>query len=316
MLPATGRLTAEFNAGFLDADEFSDTIGNLDVPWRVGVTARKFNAHVRRRTFTDCTFGEMRFGACTGVRDRSEISRKDSDYICLSHLKQGHLTFVQGDKNILVERGDMLLWDGATPSMFINSGASRFELIWLPMAMVERRVGPIRDALGQSASCADGAGLLLSQHLHNLHQMIGDMPPPTQQRVIEATVDLIFACFSLGANQSGDMSRCQGELLEAAKSEISRRMGLGRVSPAGVADTLGISVRYLQKIFARSGQTFSGHVAQERLEYARRLLADRNSGSLTLTEIAHLAGYCDLSHLNRVFRHHYGTSPSAYRFDQ
>ncbi|MFA7595633.1 MAG: helix-turn-helix domain-containing protein [Novosphingobium sp.] len=305
----------ELNSQFLDADEFSDTIGKLDVPWKIGVKSKRFNARIRRRSVADCTVGEMSFGSCTGIRDYSEISGRDSAYICLSYLKQGYLTFSQGNRDLVVERGDLLLWDGATPSMFTSSGASQFELIWLPLDLVERRVGPIGQSLGQSAKCNDGIGRMLSQHMRNLHRLIDDMPPMAQRRVLEASIDLIFACFALDPGQDEGLNRNQRELLEAAKAEISKNIGFVRLSPRSIAQSLGISVRYLQRIFAASGTTFSAHVARERLEWARRLLAAQGNPRLNLTEIAHKAGFCDLPHMDRSFKRHFGLSPSAYRRD-
>lgn len=316
MLSAKSKTAAELNSQFLDADEFSHTIGNLDVPWRIGVQARSFNARIRRRTFADCTFGEMSFGACTGIRDNSEISRRDSGYICLSQLKQGCLTFSQGDRSLKIERGDLLLWDGATPSMFSSSGSSQFELIWLPLDLVERRVGPIGESLGQSAKCSEGIGMMLSQHLRNLHRLIADMSPLEQRRVLEASIDLIFACFSLDTGYKDNLSPSQRELLNAAKAEISSNISLNRVTPRFIAQSLGISVRYLQRIFATSGTTFSGYLASERLEYARKLLSDRSGSNLNLTEIAHKVGFCDLPHMDRSFKRAYGLSPSTYRATQ
>lgn len=304
------RSGPEFRSGFLDADEFSETIGNFDVPWKIGANPTGFSARIRRRVFAGSTFGEMRFGSCTGVRDAPEISRTDRGYICVTYMKKGSLTFSQAGKTIQVRRGDLLLWDGATPSMFSNPEPSQFELVWIPMSLVEHRMGPIRHALGQSAACAEGAGLLVSQHLYNLHRMIGDMPAAAQRRVIEASIDLIFTCFSLDAEAADDVPSSQRELLAAAKAEITGAIELGRIAPKTIAETLGVSVRSLQKAFAAAGETFSGQVAHARLDHARKLLSNTN---LSLTEIAHLSGYCDLPHMNRSFRRGYGASPSSYR---
>lgn len=313
MLVATNRVMAEFDSGSLGADEFSHTIGNLDVPWKVGIQSNRFNGRVRSREFADCTLGEMRFEACTGVRDQSEIARKDSGYICLSYLRNGNMTFSQGGRDIMVERGDMLLWDATTPSMFTTLGASQFELIWLPMHLVEHRVGPIKASLGHCLPGGKGIGLLLAQHFQNLHKMIDDMSLTAQRRVVEASIDLIFACFSHDGELLDELSAHQGELLAAAKAMIAANVDIGTFSPRTVAKRLGISVRYLQKLFAARGETFSSYVAQQRLAYARKLLANGGLNCLSLTEVAHQSGYCDLSHLNRSFKRRFGMSPSAYR---
>lgn len=299
--------------GLLDAAAFSDAIGGLEVPWRLRLTAQEFSARVRRRSFSGATLGEMRFGPCTGVRDQSEISRDSADFVCISHLRQGSMTFHQGDRQLSVKPGDMLLWDGATPSMFNNLTMSEFELIWLPRALVERRIGPLGARLCHTTPGTRGSGKLLSQHLHSLHALIETLDGAMQQQVIEATVDLIFACFALNVEQPAAMSVNQAALLCAAKKAISRRIGNGHVPLADVAQSLGISARYLQKIFTASGQTFSAEVMTQRARLARKLLVGARARSIALTDVAHSAGYCDLSHFNREFRRHYGTSPSKYR---
>ena len=80
-----------------------------------------------------------------------------------------------------------------------------------------------------------------------------------------------------------------------------------------VAQALGIGTRYLHKIFAASGLTFSTWVGHERLERAHQALINPRLRSLTTTEIAHRFGYYDSSHFNRSFKRRFGLTPAAYR---
>ncbi|MEO0033977.1 MAG: hypothetical protein RIS94_3735 [Pseudomonadota bacterium] len=88
---------------------------------------------------------------------------------------------------------------------------------------------------------------------------------------------------------------------------------LDSLSPADVAVKLGISVRYLQTLFASRGLTFSASISQIRVERARRALRSDRFACCSITEIAHLFGFCDASHFNRVFKRQYGLTPSTYR---
>lgn len=68
---------------------------------------------------------------------------------------------------------------------------------------------------------------------------------------------------------------------------------------------------YVARAFrARFGSTVGEYVRTLRLERARRLLHDRR---LTLSQVAHRAGYCDQSHMTRDFRDGFRTSPATYR---
>lgn len=313
MLTFTPGPDEGFDSGLLTAEQFRDVIDMLEVPWRVGIESDNFTAHVRHRKFGDCIFGEMAFGYCSGERNTPEIDRGLSDYICISHQLNGRLNFSRGERTTMVERGDLLLWDGMTPCSFTAEGPGRFELIWLPAALVERRIGSIESALVGKASAPGGSVRMLSNHLRNLHHSIGELPNAIRHRVIDASIDLIFACFSTDLHGRGDLTRQQKELLDAARQEISTQLGPDKLTPAFVAKKLGVSVRHLQKLFAMSGQTFSGYVSSQRLEMARKMLLIQSPSSRTITEIAHQAGFCDHSHLNRAFKRHFGMSPARFR---
>ncbi len=85
------------------------------------------------------------------------------------------------------------------------------------------------------------------------------------------------------------------------------------IGPREIADETGISLRYLQKFFTARGTTCGRFIQSLRLEHAARLVRLRNltrSGQ-RLTDIAHLSGFQEYSYFARLFRHHFGYSPST-----
>ena len=300
------------NLTFQSIEEFAEAVGTLTVPWQIGSTAANFEGHMRRRSFEKCLFGEMHYGACTGVRDNQEIALSDQPYICLSLYKQGSLDFVQDDSTWRIGRNELLLWDGAKPSFFECLQPTRCELIWIPTAMVERRLGSATDYLGQKASIKESPARLLAYHAHMLHKTIGDLPDGMRASVLDASIDLIFSCFNPVDGKSHSNPRIT-KLLAEAKVEIASRVEWGELRPSDVAQALGISLRYLHKIFAASGTTFSAYVTEKRLERSRAALEQSGLRRQTLTEVAHRFGFYDLSHFNRSFLRRYGVRPGAYR---
>lgn len=77
-----------------------------------------------------------------------------------------------------------------------------------------------------------------------------------------------------------------------------------------IARQLGISRRYLDRIFSSSGRTFSEHLWERRLVLA----ANRLQGQLgpNVTEIAHSVGFKDSSHFARAFRKRFGAAPREW----
>jgi AraC-like DNA-binding protein len=78
-----------------------------------------------------------------------------------------------------------------------------------------------------------------------------------------------------------------------------------------VAEIAGVSRFHFSRMFkARTGAGFIEYLTWIRLAAAgERLLNTAES----VSSICHRVGYRDLSNFQRMFRRHYGTTPSAYR---
>jgi AraC family transcriptional regulator, positive regulator of tynA and feaB len=94
---------------------------------------------------------------------------------------------------------------------------------------------------------------------------------------------------------------------------ISLRCGDPDLSPATVAQALGISTRLLQRIFAERDKTPMGHVWGERLSRAAKLLEDPRAAHRSITEIAFDCGFSDSTHFGRVFASRMGMTPTQWR---
>jgi AraC-like DNA-binding protein len=75
----------------------------------------------------------------------------------------------------------------------------------------------------------------------------------------------------------------------------------------------GITPRYVHKLFEVEGISFSQFVLEARLARAYHMLTDSQHAGMTISAVAFLAGFGDLSHFNHSFRRRYGSSPSGIR---
>jgi len=85
------------------------------------------------------------------------------------------------------------------------------------------------------------------------------------------------------------------------------------LAPSMVADSMGLSKRYLHKLFSDSGTTFGALVRDERLMRARTLLADPRFNYLSIKEIAFQQGFNDIPNFSRQFKAKYQQTPSDLR---
>jgi AraC-like DNA-binding protein len=81
-----------------------------------------------------------------------------------------------------------------------------------------------------------------------------------------------------------------------------------------LAAAAGLSLHHFARQFKQSaGVTPHHYLTQKRLQRAQEMLAQTD---LTLSDIAHAAGFSDQSHLARHFRHMLGTTPREFRWSQ
>jgi transcriptional regulator GlxA family with amidase domain len=94
--------------------------------------------------------------------------------------------------------------------------------------------------------------------------------------------------------------------LHAIKQDIARSLGQADLSVAALAGRHRCTPRFIQRLFETDGTTFTDYVLAERLARARR-------AGQKISALAYDCGFGDISYFNRVFRRHYGATPSAVR---
>lgn len=80
-----------------------------------------------------------------------------------------------------------------------------------------------------------------------------------------------------------------------------------------VADSLGISSRYLSMLYRKSNDTPTKHALRIRMQTAADLLTREKNCNLSIEAVAHQTGYATTAHFSRSFHEFFGVSPTEYR---
>ena len=127
--------------------------------------------------------------------------------------------------------------------------------------------------------------------------------------------DLVLSALGVGGDvqalvrERGVSAARQRVLLD----HIAQHAGEPEMDPARVAERLGMSVRYLHRLLEPTGRSFSEHLLDQRLERATAMLRDPRFARVKIADIAGKAGFADISHFNRSFRHAFGDTPLGMR---
>src|SRR6201985_3151010 len=94
---------------------------------------------------------------------------------------------------------------------------------------------------------------------------------------------------------------------------IERHLGDCELSPKSIAAMLATSLRYVHSIFTRDDETISRYILRRRLEESARVLASASHRSRSVSAVAFDYGFASCTNFGKVFREHYGMTPTEYR---
>lgn len=100
------------------------------------------------------------------------------------------------------------------------------------------------------------------------------------------------------------------QILDYLDSHYNEKISLDQI-----ARNMYLSPFYISKIFkSETGDTPINHLIRVRMEKARQLLDQNRNASIQ--DIAQCVGYEDAYHFSKLFKKHFGQSPSGYRKKQ
>jgi AraC-like DNA-binding protein len=256
-----------------------------------------------------------RFTAARIVRSRDMIADGNDDLSLLvnqsgsvSVSARGHEVTLRENDAVLISSGEAVVFDRRS---FGESFAIR-----IPHAILSPAVVDVDDAIMRHIPRnAPALGLLTRYSMALLGE---DQPmeiPDLRHHVATHLHDLV--ALTLGATRDAeDVASSRGiggARLRDAKTFVIRNIGRHDLSIGAVAVHLGVTPRYLQRLFEKEGTTFSSFLLGRRLARAHRMLCEPRSMQTRVSTIAYDVGFGDLSYFNRCFRRLYGATPKDVR---
>jgi len=248
--------------------------------------------------------------ACDTVRvDRTklDVRRDDMEYYFVVAQLTGGSTIIQNDRVVNAAAGELVLLDSTRPVTLVGVRQAQWLGLQLPRQNLVSHLG----FEPQGGTCGQGqAARILSQLALD---PVGNVEPAVASaddymRLV--VYDLLGALF---APPTPLCSRHTDKLFMRVCGIIKDRFADPDISPREVAAETGISLRYLQKLFAARGSTCRHYISSLRLDHAAHLIERRalmKTGQ-PLSDIAYACGFRDYTYFVRGFRQRFGTAPGA-----
>lgn len=271
--------------------------------------------------------GSLRYERCGAIgigiigakRERYTVSagqaRRNPEGFILDLVQAGQCYYRQGGFDLPVGQGGGMFLHNQMPSQMWSAGPSETFSLSLPAAAIERRIGDAGRLVGRTLPSGIPETKLLLAYMRAMFGSAETMAADTRNLVASHCADLIVAAVGHDwrrAVEAGEVG-VRAARYQLARNEVARRFAEPLLNGQRIATALGLSERYLQRLFEEHGQTISELIMATRLDAVRRSLGAAASRHLSTAGIATACGFSDISSFNRSFRRAYGETPTAVR---
>lgn len=313
--PKPTRLT--FDTRYVSRPEafsyFREAICQAFMPWTPEqIEERGFQARGEAFKIGQATVGRLDATPFANARTKIDIGKSPFDCIYLNYVVQGQLSVSQNGKMSVASKGDVMIFDGTCSLRAITGTQPRYQLLGIQIPKDDFKGSlSLEDTFGNVNFEAQIVPKAMQACLESLAYRIAEYSEEEVTALYRATLELlpVMAGVNTKPDTFNQTTRVARELVELIDQQFSNP----ELTPESAAQQLGISTRYVHKIFAQHGTTFGECVRSRRLDaIARDLLLDLRPRPLIST-IVFRWGFTDLSTFSRAFVKRFGCSPKAYR---
>lgn len=240
-------------------------------------------------------------------REKKHISADDHDDILLSILLNGSGALEQDRRTVVQRQHEIVLYD--TSQAFRYDLASEIVLVKIPRRLLASRYTNLRSlmAVGVRTDLSLNALLMDLATRTMLLDVPDDSSTTVGARLASSVLDLVSAVIDLEIEERGALNHQRMSQLERAQRYAVANLGDENLSPEAMAKRGAVSLRTLNRLFAKIGTTPMRWVWQRRLQASHSALSEGCATSVT--DAAFQFGFSEVSHFSRSFKAAYGVSP-------
>lgn len=285
----------------------------LDWGWpRVGAIYRTEPTEPFDTEWESAMLGEVVFlrTRITGMRYErrlQDIRQSDFDPLIVNMMIEGAAQGVFHGREFREDPGSFHFHDPTKPSIHTSTASSTFSLI-MPRPLASQLFGRLDDLHGLvvGGTCA----ALLLEHAERAWQALPDLDQSSAPALGRSLLELLLVAVDAIRSDTSALDTGATRLRQRAAALIETRLNTP-VSLHELGSALEVPRAALFAAFRQDGGV-QNYIRATRLERAKAALADLEREE-PIGTIAVRLGFCDASHLSRLFRARFGMSPREYR---
>lgn len=242
------------------------------------------------------------------------VANAPARYFKFSLLQRGTGTITQDGRQARLRPGDMAIYETDRPYSLVFDEDVRMSIVMFPRELLHLPPELLGRMTAMRLDSSGGVGAMISPFLGSLTGQITDVGGHVARRLFRTAFDMVE---TLLESELGRMSIdvAPNGLMMRILDYIDEHLEQPDLDPSAIAAAHFISVRHLHALFRDQGTTVSRVIRIRRLDRCYEALLDPHVSDRSVSTIAHQHGFVELAHFSRIFRSHFGVSPSSLRRD-
>ncbi|MCF7981547.1 MAG: helix-turn-helix domain-containing protein [Pseudomonadales bacterium] len=244
-------------------------------------------------------------------RSKRQIAKSTEEEFLISFqlVEQGLVR--QDGREALLKPGYFALYDSSRPYTLTFKKRFHQFIVQMPKDVLSRHLMEPEKytAIPISGTCGLGAILCnfifsLAKELHHVRQ--------APEELSENLVNMIAMSFSssLMLKEAVSQSVIRDSVKRRVRQFIDNNLYNPDLTNTQIAQSQGISTRYLHKLFEDDEHSIHSLILEKRMQKAQELLNDSTYQGHSIEKIAYSLGFSSPAHFSRVFKKRFGLSPS------
>ena len=258
--------------------------------------------------------GQGPLSAVSISRNMHHASANDEGFATLNLQITGSSIMNQAGRNAQMRPGNMILCDSRLPCDGKVDFNTENLLLHIPHAQIVHRIPDLKEIAATVFDPRKTITRLAYDMLLSLNRQLLAGYTENDTTVTDAILDTITAAvFSSFHERDGNCSSTSGALLHRVKTYIDLHLFTHELSPEQIASAHYVTVRYLNKLFAREDMSITRWICKRRLEKCAEILSHSRNMNRNIDDIAYQCGFNSLPYFYRRFKQYYGCTPREYR---
>jgi len=240
------------------------------------------------------------------------LNSQDAYFVVM--LLSGHYRLEQNGREVLLQPGDMTLYD-STRTHQVHCHGELTEVIYLsiPRSMFRDRISGIERCTALRISGTQGIGHVAADFLRSSAAHADYLQAHEFYALADHALDLLTLAAASVRPVDFNLSRSRSSSLNSVKTFIEQNLRNTDLDTGLITRHAGLSARYINSLFEDEGTSLMRYVWKRRLENCRKDMQNPAYAGQRLSDIAFRWGFNDAAHFSRNFKQQFGCAPRDIR---